>query len=88
MEKLIALRPEVVAACETVLAGLLNTVDLDTKKERLAAEQKRITEKVETLMNKASREVVEDFSEVYGRLETKTSRVTMKLEAVEKGERG
>lgn len=90
MEKLIALRPEVVAACETVLAGLLNTVDLDTKKERLAAEQKRITEKVETLMNKASREVVEDFSEAYGRLEAEMNRVTAKLEAVEreKGGRG
>ena len=41
-------------------------------------------------MNRASREVVGDFSEVYGKLEAEMTRVTAKLEAVdrEKGERG
>ena len=89
VDQLIAQRPEVVEACEAVLGEIMNTADLDTKKERLAAEQKRITEKVETLMNRASREVVGDFSEAYGKLEAEMSRVTAKLESVdrEKGER-
>ena len=78
-----------VEACEAVLGDLLNTDDLDAKKERLEAEQKRITGKVEALINKASREVVEDFSEAYGRLEAEMDRVAGKLEAgeQEKGER-
>ena len=90
MNKLIAQRPEVVEACEAVLEDLLNTADLDAKKERLEAEQKRITGKVEALMNKASREVVGDFPEQYAVLEAEMKRVTGKLEAVdrEKGERG
>ena len=90
VDQLIAQRPEVVEACEAVLANLLNTADLDAKKERLKAEQKRITAKVEPLMNRASREVVGDFSEAYGKLEAEMSRVIAKLEAVEKekGERG
>ena len=89
MNKLIAQRPEVVEACEAVLGDLLNTSDLDAKKERLEAEQKRITGKVEALMNKASREVVGDFTEQYAVLEAEMKRVTGKLEAVEreKGER-
>ena len=41
-------------------------------------------------MNRASREVVEDFTVAYGRLETEMNRVNEKLDAVEreKGERG
>ena len=68
----------------------MNTADLDAKKERLEAEQKRITGKVEALMNKASREVVGDFTEAYGKLEAEMDRLAGKLEAVdrEKGERG
>ncbi len=71
------------------MEDLLNTVDLDAKKERLEAEQKRITEKVEQLMARASREVVGDFTEAYGRLEAEMNRASGKLEAVEreKGER-
>ena len=90
VNKLIAQRPEVVEACEAVLGDLMNTADLDAKKERLEAEQKRITGKVEALMNKASREVVGDFTEQYAVLEAEMKRVTGKLEAVdrEKGERG
>ena len=89
VNKLIAQRPEVVEACEAVLGDLMNTADLDAKKERLEAEQKRITGKVEALMNKASREVVGDFTEQYAVLEAEMKRVTGKLEAVdrEKGER-
>ena len=90
VNKLIAQRPEVVEACEAVLGDLMNTADLDAKKERLEAEQKRITGKVEALMNKASREVVGDFTEAYGKLEAERDRLAGKLEAVdrEKGERG
>ena len=89
VNKLIAQRPEVVEACEAVLGDLMNTADLDAKKERLEAEQKRITGKVEALMNKASREVVGDFTEAYGKLEAEMDRLAGKLEAVdrEKGER-
>ena len=90
VNKLIAQRSEVVEACEEMMEDLLNTADLDAKKERMEAEQKRITERVEALMNRASREVVEDFSEAYGRLEAEMDRVAGKLDAVEqeKGERG
>lgn len=89
VQKLIAQRPEVVAACEQVLAELMDTTQLDQKRAKLQAEQARITERVEAIMARASREVVEDFSEAYGRLETEMNRVTGKLDAVEreKGER-
>ena len=43
----------------------------------------RITEKVERLMTKASRETVEGFAEAYGKLEAEMNRVTGKLDAVE-----
>ena len=45
---------------------------------------------VERMMVGASREVVGDYTEAYGRLETEMDRVTGKLEAVEKekAERG
>ena len=68
----------------------MDTGDLDAKKEKLEAEQKRITERVEALMNRASREVVGDFTERYSALEAEMKRVTGKLDAVEreKGERG
>lgn len=90
VQGLIAQRPEVVAACEAVLEDLMSTGDLDAKKEKLEAEQKRITERVEALMNRASREVVGDFTERYSALEAEMNRVTGKLDAVEreKGERG
>ena len=90
VQGLIAQRPEVVAACEAVLEDLMSTGDLDAKKEKLEAEQKRITERVEVLMNRASREVVGDFTEQYSALEAEMNRVTGKLDAVEqeKGERG
>ena len=84
VQKLIAQRPEVVAACEAVLTDLLNTSDLEQRKQRLVAEQTRITERVEALMTSASREVVEDFTEKYGVLETEMNRITGKLEAVER----
>ena len=89
VQKIIVQRPEVVAACEHVLAELMDTADLEQRKQRLVTEQARITEKIETLMTRASREVVEDFSEAYGRLEEEMNRVTGKLDAVEreKGER-
>ena len=89
VDQLIAQRPEVVEACEEVLRTLMSTGELEVKKERLVAEQKRITERVEKLMNRASREVVGDFAEAYGKLEAEMSRVAGKLEAVEKekGER-
>ena len=90
MKQLITQRPEVVAACEAVLTELMDTAKLDQKKERLVAEQTRIAEHVEALMNRASREVVEDFTAAYGRLETEMNRVNEKLDAVEreKAERG
>lgn len=84
VKQLIAQRPEVVAACEAVLTDLLNTSDLEQRKQRLVAEQTRITERVEALMTRASREVVEDFTEKYGVLETEMNRITGKLEAVER----
>jgi hypothetical protein len=87
--RLIAQRPDVVEACEQVLAELMDTADLEQRKQRLVAEQTRITERVEALMARASREVVDDFPEQYAVLEAEMNRVTEKLEAVEreKGER-
>ena len=89
VQGLIAQRPAVIAACEAVLDELMSTADLDQRKQRLVAEQARITERVEALMNRASREVVDDFSERYSALESEMNRVTGKLSAVEKekGER-
>ena len=84
VKQLITQRPEVVAACEQVLAELMDTTQLDQKRAKLQAEQARITERVEAVMARASREVVEDFSEAYGRLETEMNRITGKLEAVER----
>lgn len=90
VQKLIAQRPEVVAACEQVLAELMDTTQLDQKRAKLQAEQTRITERVEAMMTRASREVVEDFTEQYAALEAEMNRVTGKLDAVEreKAERG
>ena len=90
VQKLITQRPEVVAACEEVLAELMDTTQLDQKRAKLQAEQARITERVEAMMARASREVVEDFTEQYAALEAEMNRVTGKLDAVEreKGERG
>ena len=90
VQKLIAQRPEVVAACEQVLAELMDTTQLDQKRAKLQAEQARITERVEAMMARASREVVEDYTEQYAALEAEMNRVTGKLDAVEreKAERG
>ena len=84
VQKLIVQRPAVVTACEAVLAELMDTSNLDQKRNMLQAEQARITERVEQLMGRASREVVEDFSEAYGRLEAEMNRVIGKLDAVER----
>ena len=90
MKQLITQRPEVVAACEQVLAELMDTTQLDQKRAKLQAEQARITERVDAMMARASREVVEDFTEQYAALEAEMNRVTGKLDAVEreKAERG
>ena len=84
VKQLITQRPEVVAACEQVLAELMDTTQLDQKRAKLQAEQARITERVEAMMTRASREVVEDFTEQYAALETEMNRITGKLEAVER----
>lgn len=90
VNKLIAQRPAVIAACEQILTDLMETSSLDTKKAKLEAEQTRITERVEQLMTRASREVVDDFTEQYAALEAQMNRVSEKLDAVEreKAERG
>ena len=84
VKQLITQRPEVVAACEQVLAELMDTTQLDQKKERLVAEQARITERVEAIMARASREVVEDFTEQYAALEAEMNRVSEKVDTVER----
>ena len=68
----------------------MDTTQLDQKRAKLQAEQTRITERVEAMMTRASREVVEDFTEQYAALEAEMNRVTGKLDAVEreKAERG
>ena len=83
VEQLITQKPEVVAACEEILRELIVTTDLDKRKDRLEAEEKWIRERAEFLMERASREHVEDFSEVYGALEKRMKAVNEKLEAVE-----
>lgn len=90
VKQLIAQRPEVVAACEAILAELMDTTQLDQKRAKLQAEQARITERVEAMVARASREVVADFTEKYGALEAEMNRVTGKLDTVEreKAERG
>ena len=89
VQKLIAQRPEVVAACEAVLAKLSSRSSWTQLTWSSVAEQARITERVEAMMTRASREVVEDFTEQYAALEAEMNRVTGKLDAVEreKGER-
>ena len=84
VNKLIAQRPTVIAACEQILTDLMETSSLDTKKAKLEAEQTRITERVEQLMTRASREVVDDFTEQYAALEAQMNRVSEKLDAVER----
>ena len=83
MDRLLAQRPEVIEACEQILAELVSTDDLAAREDRLKTEAGRITEKVERLMTKASRETVEGFAEAYGKLEAEMNRVTGKLDAVE-----
>ena len=48
VQKLIAQRPEVIAACEQILEELLSTDDLAAREDRLKTEAGRITEKVES----------------------------------------
>lgn len=84
VDRLLAQRPEVIEACEQILEELLATDDLASREERLKTEAGRITEKVERLMTKASRETVEGFAEAYGALEAEMNRVTGKLDAVER----
>jgi hypothetical protein len=81
--QLIAQKPEVVVACEEILRELQTNADLDKRKDRLETEERRIREKTEMLMDRASRELVEDFSETYGALEKQLKAVQEKLEAVE-----
>ena len=83
VEQLIAQKPEVVVACQQILDELIVTTDLDKRKDRLEGEERRIREKAETLMDRASRELVENFSEAYGALEKQLKAVNEKLEAVE-----
>ena len=83
VEQLIAQKPEVIAACENILRELQTNVDLDKRKDRLETEERRIREKAEALMDRASRELVDDFSEAYGALEKQLKAVQEKLEAVE-----
>ena len=72
-----------IAICEEILRDLQTNGDLDKKKARLEAEETRIREKMETLMDRASRELVQDFSEAYEALEKQLKAVQEKLEAVE-----
>ena len=83
VRQLIAQKPEVVAACEEILRELIVTTDLDKRKDRLEGEESRIRGKAEALMDRASRELVENFSEAYGTLEKQLKSVNEKLEAVE-----
>jgi exonuclease VII large subunit len=83
VKQLIAQKPEVIAACEDILRELQTNVDLDKRKDRLETEERRIREKAEMLMDRASRELVENFSEAYGVLEKQLKAVNEKLEAVE-----
>ena len=83
VKQLIAQKPEVVVACEEILRELQTNADLDKRKDRLEAEEKRIRERAETLMDRASRELVENFSEAYGALEKQLKAANEKLEAVE-----
>ena len=83
VDGLLAQRPEVIVACEQILEELLSTDDLAAREDRLKTEAGRITEKVERLMTKASRETVEGFAEAYAALEAEMNRVTGKLDAVE-----
>ena len=71
------------AACQQILDELIVTTDLDKRKDRLEAEEKRIRERAESLMDRASRELIEDFSDAYGVLEKQLKTVNEKLEAVE-----
>ena len=84
VDRLLAQRPEVIAACEQILTELVSTDDLASREDQLKTEAGRITEKVERLMTKASRETVEGFEEAYGKLEAEMNQVTGKLDAVER----
>ena len=81
--QLIVQKPEVIAACEEILRELQMNADLGIRKDRLEIEERRIRAKAESLMDRASRELVDDFSEAYGTLEKQLKAVQEKLEAVE-----
>jgi hypothetical protein len=82
VNKLISQRPEVVAACETVLRELLSTVDLDKAENRLNGEKERIQAKAVALNNEASHRLISDYGERRGELERKLSLVEEKLKTV------
>ena len=82
VNKLIAQRPEVVAACEAVLRELMSTADLDKAENRLNGEKERIQAKAVALNNEASHRLIADFGERRGELERKLSQVEEKLKAV------
>ena len=81
VEQLIAQKPEVVVVCEEILREFIVTTDLDKRKDRLEAEEERIRESAESLMDRASRELIEDFLDAYGPLEKQLKAVNEKLSA-------
>ena len=81
-EEISAQRPEVVAACEAVLADLMDTADLDKAEKRLNGEKERIQAKAVALNNEASHRLISDYGERRGELERKLSLVEEKLKAL------
>ena len=58
----------IIETCETVLDELLNTHDLDARKEKLDQQEKRIAKSVDVLVARQSRMAQDSFKEEYGAL--------------------
>ena len=63
VSEIIEKRPMIIAACEAVLDELLDTHDLDARKEKLDQEEKRIAESVDVLVARQSRMAQDSFKE-------------------------
>lgn len=68
VSEIIEKQPMIIAACEAVLDELLNTHDLDARKEKLDQQEKRIAKGVDVLVARQSRMAQDSFKDEYGAL--------------------
>ena len=78
-----ASRPAITEACGAVLEELLDTRDLDDRKEKLAAEEKQIADSVDVLVARQSRMAYDRFREEYDALGHQMEQLEKKQEALQ-----